>query len=52
MQNMQHKQIIQQQLPQLLQEVSESVRLSFQQNPTMQKEYANTLVAFVSERKL
>lgn len=48
--NMQQRQILQKQLPQILQEISHNMRDNFEKNSGKQKKYTDKLVAFVSER--
>lgn len=52
MHNLQQQQIIKQQMPLILKEVSDSLQLKFEQNSEHRKNYTAQLVKFVTEREL
>lgn len=50
--NLQQQQIIEQQLPTILQEVSDNLQAKFDKNSALQQEYTAQLIKFISEREL
>ncbi len=50
MQSLQHQQVVQQQLPTLLKEISDNLEAKFEQNSLLQKEYTAQLIKFILER--
>lgn len=52
LQSLQQQQIVQQQLPTILQEISDDLKNKFERNSVLQKEYTTELIKFISEREL
>lgn len=50
MQSLQHKQIIKEEMPVLLKEISDSLESKFEQKSSLQKEYTAQLIKFILER--
>lgn len=52
LQSLQQQQIIEQQLPKILQDVSDNLQATFEKKSALQQEYTAQLLKFISEREL